>query len=383
MWTRRQFLTRGTLGVLGVTGSALAFQGDGRARREALPDGSQARGMVTQGCESAVERGLEYLARTQSADDGCWGSVGYPKNVAITSLAALAMMAHGSQPGRGKYGDNIRRALKWVLDQGSRAGRGGVWNNNHPDGFLHNSAHFGQQGPMYSHGFGTLLLGEVCGMVPDVPLRDRVREALRKAVQIIIKAQTTEGGWRYNPTPFDSDISVTVCQMMALRSAKNAGVAIPATVAERCIKYVKKCQQGQPGDGSFVYQASNPRFAFPGGGGGFARTAAGVSALYSAGIYSGPEVERGLNYLVRNPARRFRNQQADMHYFYGHYYAAQAMWTAGGTYWSEWFPAIREELLGHQERDGNWADMICPEYGTAMACIILQVPNNYLPILQK
>jgi len=27
--------------------------------------------------------------------------------------------------------------------------------------------------------------------------------------------------------------------------------------------------------------------------------------------------------------------------------------------------------------------MICSHYGTAMACIILQVPNNYLPILQK
>ena len=34
-----------------------------------------------------------------------------------------------------------------------------------------------------------------------------------------------------------------------------------------------------------------------------------------------------------------------MHYFYGHYYAAQAMWTAGGDYWAEWYPPIRDELL--------------------------------------
>ena len=33
--------------------------------------------------------------------------------------------------------------------------------------------------------------------------------------------------------------------------------------------------------------------------------------------------------------------------------------------------------------DGSWDDGICPHYSTAMACIILQVPNNYLPILQK
>jgi hypothetical protein len=74
----------------------------------------------------------------------------------------------------------------------------------------------------------------------------------------------------------------------------------------------------------------------------------------------------------------------DMYYFYGHYYAAQAMWTAGGNYWTSWFPAIRDELIEGQkrQRDGSWFD-ICYHYATAMACIILQIPNNYLPILQK
>ena len=39
-----------------------------------------------------------------------------------------------------------------------------------------------------------------------------------------------------------------------------------------------------------------------------------------------------------------------MHYFYGHYYAVQAMWTAGGDYWAEWYPAIRDELIRRQQR---------------------------------
>jgi hypothetical protein len=59
------------------------------------------------------------------------------------------------------------------------------------------------------------------------------------------------------------------------------------------------------------------------------------------------------------------------------------MWTAGGQYWTEWFPAVRKELLDRQTADGSWLDQICSHYATAMACIILQVPNNYLPILQK
>jgi hypothetical protein len=72
-----------------------------------------------------------------------------------------------------------------------------------------------------------------------------------------------------------------------------------------------------------------------------------------------------------------------MHYYYGHYYAVQAMWTAGGEFWKEWYPLVRDELLSRQRVDGSWEDQICYHYATAMACIILQIPNNYLPILQK
>ena len=71
------------------------------------------------------------------------------------------------------------------------------------------------------------------------------------------------------------------------------------------------------------------------------------------------------------------------HYFYGHYYAVQAMWHAGGDNWQRWYPAIRDALTARQDESGSWMDDICPEYGTAMACIILQMPNNYLPIFQR
>ena len=55
----------------------------------------------------------------------------------------------------------------------------------------------------------------------------------------------------------------------------------------------------------------------------------------------------------------------------------------GGTEWAEWYPAIRDELIRRQTPSGFWTDTICNEYGTAMALIILQIPNNYLPIFQR
>jgi hypothetical protein len=59
------------------------------------------------------------------------------------------------------------------------------------------------------------------------------------------------------------------------------------------------------------------------------------------------------------------------------------MWHAGSPYWEEWYPAISGELLRSQHPEGYWVDSVCAEFGTAMACLILQMPNNYLPIFQR
>ena len=147
---------------------------------------------------------------------------------------------------------------------------------------------------------------------------------------------------------------------------------------QRCIGYVKNCQQT---DGSFTYQA-NLRLTFLGNDKGFARAACGVAALYAAGVSSGTEIDKGRRYLKENRLEHPKGR-ADMHYFYGHYYAVQVMKAAGGDSWTNWFPKIRDELIEQQTKDGSWEDQLCNHYGTAMACIILQTPKNYLNILSE
>jgi hypothetical protein len=111
----------------------------------------------------------------------------------------------------------------------------------------------------------------------------------------------------------------------------------------------------------------------------FPRSAAGIVALYSAAEYEGKEIESGIAYLKQfMPETRYGH-----HYFYGHYYAAQAMWIRGGEDWMTWYPAIRDELIRKQLAQGFWQDNVSHEYGTAMALIILQMPNNVLPIFQR
>jgi hypothetical protein len=221
---------------------------------------------------------------------------------------------------------------------------------------------------MYAHGFATLFLAEVYGMTAD----EQVKERLQKAIRLIQRAQNSEGGWRYTPVPLDADVSVTICQVMALRAARDAGIKVEKGVIDRAIDYVKKCQNN---DGGFSYMLGQ------GGGSMFPRSAAGVATLFYAGIYQGPEIERGLRYI--NQFRPGADAPRGMvpHYYYGHYYAVQSMFLAGGEQWARWFPAIREEVIARQDRQtGSWTGEVNNEYCTAMACIILQMPNRYLPV---
>jgi hypothetical protein len=318
---------------------------------------------LTPAATRAIERGLEYLA-AQQAKDGSWSlnraptRTGGSGHVGITALAGIAMMANGNVPGRGKYGENVLEAAEFIVKHCDKT-----------TGYINAG-----NSRMYSHGFATLFLAEVYGMTKPEYLRppvsrEEVRGALVRAVKLIEGAQNPQGGWRYTPSPIDADISVTICQIMALRSARNVGVNVnPRTIA-RGIKYVKDCQNG---DGGFSYIAHQR------GGSGFARTAAGVCSLYYAGSYEGKEIERGLDYMHRGRARA-----TGFHYFYGHYYAAQAMHQAGGKYWDKYYPAIRDELVKSQRRDGSWQKSQGPHYGTSMAVIVLSVPNEYLPIFER
>jgi len=367
--SRKRFLTP-LLILFALTGLLLCAAPASAAapRRKDMSRDSQGHKLITPQTRQAINRGLRYLAARQH-DDGSFGSGSmYRKNVAVTALCGLAFLSNGQTPGRGKYGRNVQRAVDYILSRCAADGQ-----IVEPSSKSH--------GPMYGHGFATLFLAEVYGMTGNKELRGKkLRGKLERAVKLLINTQNKEGGWRYHPTSADADISVTVCQIMALRAARNAGIYVPKNTVSKCINYVKKCQNP---DGGFRYQlVRNSPSMFP-------RSAAGVVALYSAGIYKERVVERGISYLMRYvpSPNSFRSSR---YYSYGHYYAIQAMWQAGGKYWLKWYPAIRDELLRRQHAGGSWADRpgvrissICNEYDTAMACLVLQMPENYLPIFKR
>ena len=67
---------------------------------------------ITPQSEAALERGLTWLAKNQGAD-GSWGSA----DLGLVSMGALAYMAAGHAPGRGRYGRELEQALEFVVSR--------------------------------------------------------------------------------------------------------------------------------------------------------------------------------------------------------------------------------------------------------------------------
>ncbi len=317
--------------------------------------------LITEQAEQAIEGGRAFLARTQSRD-GSWrtgtryGS--YP--VTMTSLAGLGLMAGGSTPVEGKYASNVRRAVDFVL---SRA---------QPSGLIADPAE--EQKSMYSHGFSMLFLAEAYGMEQDVTRQVRIRRVLDRAIALTGRSQSGDGGWLYTPDAGGDEGSVTVTQIQGLRACRNAGIKVPREVIDKAVNYIEKSAND---DGGIRYRAR---------GGGSSRppiTAAAVAVLYNAGRYEHPVAERCLAYLKNllagNSGRAFGG-----HEFYSMLYLAQAMYLSSEDNWRGYFPDTRDRLVKTQQPDGSWmGDSVGTTYGTAIALITLQLPYQYLPILQR
>lgn len=332
----------------------------------------------------AADAGLAWLA-SQQQPNGAWlADVGYKleegyqiwnensEHVGVTALAGMAFLAGGHVPGRGAYGPVVERALDWMVKQVKE------------DGYI--TAH---ESRMYSHAFGTLFLAEAYGLTE----REDVRPALQRAVDLIVASQNLDGGWRYQPHVADADMSVSACQVMALRAARNIGIQVPITTVERAVTYVRNSavRENDPSanfhfgsrPGSFRYQPEeNSRSTF-------ALTAAGITILHGAGVYSDADIESGMRRLEEELVNvtRFYGRSSEGHYFfyYGHYYAVQAFHIAGGERYRHYLDVIQRELLIMQKPDGSFPNSVGPgpAYGTATACLILQMPKEYLPIFQR
>lgn len=292
--------------------------------------------IVTPDLEHAFRLGLDFLVQTQHGN-GSW-----EQNPGITGLAVMSFLAHGELPDEGRYGPAITRAVDFMV------------RSQQSNGLL------GRHG-MYVHGFATLALAEVYGVIRD----DRVGPALKRATDLIVTTQNAMGGWRYSVGSLDADTTVSGAQMLALRAAANAGMEVPIQTIQRGVAYYKGCFCA---GGGFGYTgASGPNQP---------RAAIGLLILSLSGEYRSPEVKATADWLF---AQGFGNQS---YFYYKCYYCSQAMFQAGGKYWERWNTTVTPLLISMQAPNGSWPSSRIT-VDTSFALLSLAINYNFLPIYQR
>ena len=362
----------------------------------------------------AIDASLEALAARQNPD----GSFGYASDLfgrdpGVAALCGLAFLAAGSAPGRGRFGDALDKIVSYILSRsfGARNAKRGAFDESvlnylkenalmesGVDGLIANLDERGRK-PMYGHGFATLFLAAILG----IDGRSEIRERTRAAVDLIVRVQNADGGWRYEPKRVPvADLSVTVCQLSALRAAKDAGLAVPNATIEKAVAYVERCQNA---DGGFRYMTLD-------GPSGIARTSAAVLALQSGGADDSEAVAAAFRYLEKAAplaedvdVKRWKDGASKQggeaaieiprlpttrieYYFYGEFYAALAYWrgardAASKERWARWARRAYPNLLSRRDDDGLWRSNVSTDAETALVLCALSTPFERAPFFLR
>ena len=160
---------------------------------------------------------------------------------------------------------------------------------------------------------------------------------------------------------------MTICQVMALRAARNAGLRVPNETIDRCVDYVKRSQNA---DGGFRYMLTG------GGKRSFPVRRPAWSRCTARAIYEGPEIERGLSYLdqflPRENAGAARTPISSTA-------STTACRRCGRPAASGGSAGIRPSATCSSPGSRPTAPgriRSAAEYGTAMATIVLQMPDQ-------
>ncbi|MGC1276528.1 MAG: squalene--hopene cyclase [Planctomycetaceae bacterium] len=346
-----------------------------------MPARGQTPGEITPESEAALDAGLAWLARNQGPE-GNWDS----NDLGLVATGALAFLAAGHLPGRGEYGDNVGRALDYVV------------RNAKPSGLLNIAD---PQRDMYNHGLCTFVLGQAYGMTSD----PRVGTTLDQGLKLIYSTQAKDGGWDYQARRLDRghDLSLVVMQAKAIRSAVDSGLEVPPEVVRLAIRSVRdhyKPANGVRDQSDPQHRAGPGTFTYDGQRETAAMAACGVVCLQEFGQYDDWRIDKTMvdvrkHVLGLRTERQGDGQLPQQLDPYTLYYISQALYQVGGEDWQELYPVLRERVLECQFRrpgdpdDGHWTShrwlhgKPAKLYATAVSCFMLAIPNRYLPILQE
>ena len=338
-----------------------------------------------QSTELAVYRALEWLKKNQ-LKDGSWrldgpysdGSAGDQKNrLAATSMALLAFQGAGFTPDSTRQminekGEKIEVDYRRVVRRGWKQML--YWQDN--NGCFYRKARVDHpHHKLYSQAQATIALCELYAMTRDSEYRRAAQRAVNYCCEIQDRdGEYPDGGWKYDEGR-ESDMSVTGWFVMALQSARMAGLDVPSDVFQRITEFLESVSD----EGSY-YSYMPGAYAKP------ALTAEGLlSRQYLGWKRNDPRLIKGVEYLMERPI-----DWNDTNTYYW-YYATQVMHHMEGDYWFDWNHVMKREITRMQTTKGPEIGSWSPAgdiwgraggrlYMTCMCTYMLEVYYRHLPI---
>ncbi len=327
--------------------------------------------------ERSVQAGLDWLAAAQDLRTGRWsteqwgggreirefsdaaGSIN--ADTALTGLALLAFLGSGYTHLEGPYQETVQRGLEFLLSQQSAE-----------TGSLAGSA--GRYVAMYCHGMASFALSETLVMSGD----ERLRDPVRRAIGWTVRAQhPTSGGWRYELGDV-GDTSQFGWQVMAMVSARAAGIEAPAGAWQRADRWLDRVAMGSYG--GLACYVPDQRRATP----SMTAEAAACRFFLQSGMRPDAWNEASQMIIAHGPSWQ---GTLDLYYCY---YATLAMYLAQDPKWPAWNERLTRELLRRQQTTGSlagswdtrtrWGAVGGRVYTTSMACLCLETCYRYLPV---
>lgn len=326
--------------------------------------------------EAAVEAALQWLVENQSTD-GRWdtdalgggrghsvagharGGAGAAADTGITGLALLALLGAGHTHLEGNHRQTVQHGLEFILRSQAH------------DGNLAGGARLFAR--MYCHGMALFAISEAYAMTGD----DRLHPFVTKAVSYSVATQhSVGGGWRYQAGDA-GDMSQFGWQVMALKSARLAGVTYPSTTDVGMRRFLERHMSGRyRGLASYrVGERSNPTM-----------TAEALACrIFLDAANDSMQVSEAADLLMSDLPRT--GAQHNLYYWY---YATLSLYQLHDQRWEVWNGALQTALLGTQRHDGRWTGSWNPDtvwggyggraYSTAMSALCLEVYYRYLPV---
>jgi len=372
--------------------------------------------------ESAVEKALEWLAKHQDQSGG-WDGDGFNKHcpsdmcsgvgnefsdAGMTGLALLSFLGAGYTHKSGKWKNVVKKAIDQLIAWQDDSG---YFNSNNRD--------ITTGAGSYSHPMAAMAMVEAYGMTRNSYLRSPGQ----KAINFITKAQKGDGGWRYTMNRAGlaglGDTSVTGWYVMALKSAKVAGLNVPNEAFLHAKKFIDGVGSGKHGGlVRYVNAEAGQNQPTPN------MVAVGMLCRQFMGAKrADPALVEGAEYIMTNKHAtqlmqwptgmtyeslngNVGNQQTarkTMPSMYYWYYGSLSMFQMGGQYWDYWNRHIRDILVKNQctqsdgHKDGSWDPISFHTYNdpegnsakhakggrifsTTLCVLSLEVYYRYLPM---